>query len=205
MSEHPILFTGPMVRAILSGAKTQTRRPVTRLSSTVPRTQNTLALAMCGDKAPLDLHLDVPKPDDSSYQRVRPRVDVGDTLWVRETWGVWPHMAGFVRGAPFCYAATDAPPEPAWRWKPSIHMPRWASRITLRITGVRVERVQEISLVDCYAEGIERPAGPQLGSVVCETDNARQKFLTIWDSCYAARGLGCAANPWVWVVEFERT
>jgi hypothetical protein len=85
------------------------------------------------------------------------------------------------------------------RWRPSIHMPRWASRLTLAVTSVRVERVQEITEADARAEGIE----PQRSDYSGEDSNSLQ-FRDLWDSINAARGYGWAVNPWVWVVEFER-
>lgn len=87
-------------------------------------------------------------------------------------------------------------------WKPSIHMPRWASRLTLEVVAVRVERVQEIAEADAMAEGVEYglhlPGHPRQCT-------ARWQFMKLWDSINAARGFGWDSNPWAWVVEFKRT
>jgi hypothetical protein len=127
----------------------------------------------------------------------------GDRLWVRETWGDGEEN-NCEPGV--YYRATD----PAWdeeetgfRWKPSIHMPRWASRITLEVTGVRVERLNDISEADaetegCRAEVISGTAGYDDQGVI----SAVEKFRELWESI---NGPGSwAENPWVWVVEFER-
>jgi hypothetical protein len=92
-------------------------------------------------------------------------------------------------------------------WKPSIHMPRWASRITLEITDIRVQRIQEISEADAIAEGIREVAGkPGVfdggGPAIGRT--ARHAFLRLWDSIYAAQDLGWEVNPWVWAISFRR-
>ena len=97
-------------------------------------------------------------------------------------------------------------------WRPSIHMPRWASRITLEITDVRVERVQDISEADAWAEGIEVLDGQFADADICATakkyglmfENANCIYAHLWDTLYAARGLGWDVNPWVWVNTFKR-
>lgn len=170
MKEKPIIFNGPMVRAILEGRKTQTRRPV--------KPQPTPGVPWRGPIAP------------------------GDVLWVRETWwdipdpspkdlregaDTWPNVA---------YPATDeAPVYTEWGWKkrPSIHMPRWASRITLEVTDVRVERVQEITEEDCQAEGVlfRVPRG----------GGYRRTFEALWGEIYPD---SWGRNEWVWVIEFRR-
>ena len=118
----------------------------------------------------------------------------GDRLWVRETWDTDGKTIAYRATTP----ETTTDPEPM-RWRPSIHMPRWASRLTLAVTSVRVERVQEITEADARAEGIE----PQRSDYSGEDSNSLQ-FRDLWDSINAARGYGWAVNPWVWVVEFER-
>ena len=123
----------------------------------------------------------------------------GDRLWVRETF----YSNGMCKNTMSChYRATYnglfTPDTVPWKWTPSIFMPRWASRITLEITGVRVERVQDISEEDARAEGIpdEYRAGHRI--------YYRPRFKTLWDSINAKRGFGWDSNPWVWVVEFKR-
>jgi hypothetical protein len=116
----------------------------------------------------------------------------GDRLWVRETWSqLYPYESRRV-----AYRADRetvvAPGVLPW-WRPSIHMPRWASRLTLEITKVRVERLKEITVKDIAAEGIQEGVGVF----------AYEDFRKLWDSLNAKRGFGWDANPWVWVVEFR--
>lgn len=178
MSEHPILFSGEMVRAILEGRKTQTRRVIT-----VP-----VSDAHAGrPHSPMVKHNgDWYKPHEWSPYGVP-----GDRLWVRETWAK-PYVN--------CDAVFRADYKGAGilKWKPSIHMPRWASRITLDVVNVRVERVQDISEEDARAEGIDD------GWLVREQfPEARIAYRYLWDSINAKRGYGWATNPWVWVIEFK--
>jgi hypothetical protein len=127
----------------------------------------------------------------------------GDRLWVREAWAVGNRDKDVIFAADEqwqCNGVSNPPPcnaNTVWSycWRPSIHMPRWASRITLEITGVRVERVQDISEADARAEGVELQAG-DLSYI--------NLFCDLWNSIYDKRGFGWAANPFVWVVEFKR-
>lgn len=165
MKERPILFNGEMVRAILAGQKTQTRR--------IPsKTQQDALFCPYGHP--------------------------GDRLWVKETFayaqdGTVVYRASMV-GSPW-----DAITRRAITWHPSIHMPRWASRITLEITDVHVERVQDIHEEDAIAEGIDPRKLSYLSG-----ERAVTKFSVLWNSIYAADGLGWDVNPWVWVVTFKR-
>ena len=133
----------------------------------------------------------------------------GDRLWIKETWRA--HLCDGRDNESIHYAA-DGPACPVdgttiKPWRPSIFMPHWASRLTLEITKVRVERLQEISEEDCIAEGIEK-AGPHgYGwrnytdpAVVCSTP--RQSYFSLWESINGKGSL--ANNPWVWVIEFKR-
>lgn len=122
----------------------------------------------------------------------------GDILWVRETWA--KSMAGT-----FMYRADDKAIM-VERWHPSIHMPREAARIFLRVTDVRVERLQDMRLKDCEKEGVQlnfvESADLVMGSI-----RARERFSGVWDSTIKPKDLaayGWDANPWVWVIEFER-
>lgn len=187
-NERPILFSGAMVRAILDGKKTQTRRVVK-------------------PQPPADW---VPSPwpyDGAAWSDRRcPYGAPGDRLWVRETWApISPdeerrpirecrieYRADTSAARPGGWDEDTDDPEAA-RWRPSIHMPRWASRLTLEVTGVRVERVQDISEDDARAEGVYPYA-----------DNPRRFFQELWNSINGARGYGWNSNPWVWVVEFRR-
>ena len=172
--ERPILFNGKMVQSILDGRKTQTRRVIKPQP-----VSNPFPLQRCPYGVPIDL------------------------LWVQETWVKWDAGIAYLAD---CLNRHGVESEDSKRcrldygviWKPSIHMPRWASRITLRVTDVRVERVQEISEADAQAEGVSAWHDTNNGTVY------RPEFRTLWDSINAARGFGWDANPWVWVVEFER-
>ena len=198
MRERPILFSAPMVRAILAGAKTVTRRAVK------------------------ECHIDA-APPASFFQWLRERCPYGlpgDRLWVREAFIHEP--------ADFCWeASVSIPCRPAstvYRadhegdtrgagWKPSIYMPRNLSRITLEVTGVRVERLQDISEKDAQAEGIERTEdffgcpcwrvyGEPDGEEVVAPDDPIGSYRSLWESI---NGPGSwEANPWVWAVSFRR-
>ena len=169
----PILFNTNMVRAILEGRKTVTRRVVKPQPEgapiPVPNEKYWLGRFAGDDKC---------RAIKSSY---RP----GDILYVRETFCRQPSEE-----YPFVYKASVETPA-AWQWCPSIHMPREAARIFLRVTGVRVERLRDITLADALKEDCERPL----------------HFDEVWNSTIkkADRALyGWEADPWVWVIEFER-
>jgi len=206
MTERPILFSGPMVRALLDGTKTQTRRivkdlPPWQITEIVPSTSG------CGRWLP-----NGPAPSGrgmaSGHWRPCPYGQPGDRLWVRETWA----RAHVTQAGQewFVYREGDNRTDYGGPWKPSIHMPRAASRILLEITGVRVERLQDISDQDAIAEGIRR-VGPgwerwhpdpddieHTGS----TQKPRLSYQGLWESINGAGSWD--ANPWVWVVEFRR-
>lgn len=216
--ERPILFTGPMVRAILDGRKTQTRRAL--------RHQPLDILPMPNSKAPnqeswVTLETRDPKPHGTV---IRCRYGVpGDRLWVRETWaqGIRHkviYKADFYTEDGFGSEIVDLETGETAPlvWKPSIHMPRSASRLTLEITGVRVERIQEITKDEAKLEGIQGhvenfgprsnphmiyPAFPEKEGGF---HSAVAAFEALWNSINEKRGLGWAANPWVWVIEFKR-
>ena len=220
MTERPILFSAPMVRALLAGTKTQTRRVVKMKS------HHQIEQRDDGSDWPWMYDGD----HDSDWWMPCPYGQPGDRLWVRETWQA---VSGNDRARHIMthprpdrgwleYAATPRADEPAYKWRPSIHMPRWASRITLEVTGVRVERLQDISEADALAEGISRlapPAPPHewsglnrftlngmgsgfcAGSVSWNSPTAEALYLRLWEDI---NGPGSwEANPWVWVVEFK--
>ena len=186
MRERPILFTGAMVRAILSGSKSQTRRVVKYQAPDL----------VDDDGWPLvDRSID----GIGEVRGACPYGQSGDQLWLQETWAA-PHAYDHLpprlipQGARIHYAATED--RGGLLWRPSIHMPRWASRITLEVTGVRVERLQDISEADALAEGVS--------AILDEMRRAtpRCDFQALWQSI---NGPGSwDANPWVWIVEFKR-
>ena len=201
MKERPILFSGEMVRAILDGRKTQTRRVVNPQSLLDNKTRVT-ACYECPYGAP------------------------GGHLWVRETWraveldsgndGILYKADNHFKSIENSQAAADlwcdayADRKHGNKWRPSIFMPRWASRILLEVTDVRVERVQEISDGDAKAEGLvgwksERSDEIHYGITaadVWETD-PRITYKRLWDSINAERGHSWESNPWVWVASFK--
>jgi len=217
--ERPILFSGPMVRALLDGRKTQTRRIINddwwRCLDPEDAEDRNQALAQC------------------------PYGQPGDRLWVRETWwNAEGYPGSYPSGEPMPpsrsrlvhYAANGDPPdtpnryypnglrgrgfaapEPWARWKqwPSIHMPRWASRLTLEVTGVRVERLQDISESDARAEGVARNTAQEgtwldypAGTSAAGWKDPQRSFQSLWETINGPDSW--AANPWVWVVEFRR-
>lgn len=220
MKELPIIFSAPMVRAILDGTKTQTRREAKLTSSAHVK-------EVGGNRR---WH-----PEDPEATLACPYGKPGDRLWVRETfiqgWSTKDDgcldqfdEAGDEKPIHTWYRATDdnfewADDDGGWKntpWKPSIHMPRSASRITLEITGVRVERLNEISSEDVTAEGVKttpnsglcmrtfktRP-GYEVDGLFSNMEGAHtQAFKHLWESI---KGPGSwDENPWVWVIEFKK-
>jgi hypothetical protein len=188
----PIIFSTPMVQAILDGRKTQTRRIVK--ANIVDRfvlddSGNILGSYTEG------MHEAYPTIDDATYQE-------GDILWVRETWSK-DENGEYVYRANYGTTEDDSFPPSMFKWRPSIHMPREAARIFLRVTNVRVERVQEITVDDCRLEGCCcsdcLQTGPHSPDCKCDT-----LFYNTWNDINAKRGYGWDTNPWVWVIEFER-
>ena len=211
MEERGILFNGEMVRAIIDGRKTQTRRvvkPQPPLRWSKVRWIDLLRCAWAYMWPNADKHV------------VKcPYGQPGDRLWVRETCRAEELESGLdgvryradmafveiensqLASERWCSLAREVGAD-VLKWRPSIHMPRWASRITLEVVSVRVERVQEITPEDAEAEGIALTAKEQ-----ASTNSASKfcpKFRFLWDSINVKRGYGWAVNPWVWVVEFKR-
>jgi hypothetical protein len=203
MKERPILFSGPMVRALLAGQKTQTRR-ILKLKWGFDFAER--------DDGTLWPWAEHPDCDDDVWMPC-PQGEVGDRLWVRETWAYGIHAMAAKRDeeGPFVYAADGTTQgRLSERWTPSIHMPRWANRILLDITALRAERLQDISDEDARAEGIECMAGdPECGyrNYLDKTGqdwalSPRESFRSLWESINGPASW--AKKPWVWVVEFER-
>lgn len=187
LREKPIIFSAEMVRAILDGRKTQTRRVIKGVHSSAPFGEWN-------------------NPDE--FLASCPYGQQFDYLWVRESFGDGGVREG--EDVKYVYRA-DSNGLPFDKWKPSIHMPRQASRITLEITNIRVERVQDISEDDAKAEGclgyeIKTEHAGHIGYP--ETYKAwrlpQVQFQDLWDSINAKRGYGWDANPLVWVIEFEK-
>lgn len=181
MRERPILFSAPMVRPILTGQKTQTRRAV-----------------KLNDAGRVQLATKQWHIDDSNVKHACPYGQPGDRLWVRESFSPYIYREGCWYWADGNMAAYDCE-----KPKPSIHMPRWASRITLEITGVRVERLQDISEADAQAEGVTVEDHHKGGYCAGEfLPPAVRAFRELWESINGASAW--ETNPWVWVVEFRR-
>jgi len=224
--KRPIIFSGAMVRAILAGKKTQTRRVITpqprpeRWQSIKPGWY-TPTVIVKGEQSPGPERFGFASEEEGWPC---PYGAPGDHLYVRETWQtvnsecgpgiaykadshfMQPEFDGEDFGAgpsynyekypgDYCMWYTDlcggAPASEGYHWRPSIHMPRWASRITLEILDVRVERVQDIS----QAEGM---------GIFPHSMSATKRFRELWDKINSKRGFPWASNPWVWVIEFRR-
>ncbi|EAN6941595.1 hypothetical protein EKF11_23890 [Salmonella enterica] len=195
MKERGMIFNAEMVRAILDGRKTQTRRPVK-----FPLIDKNMGCELAGNELAGELaahnYWNSPygKPGDRIWVRETFRVhsratDVATLVYrasVRNSWTEQTHRV------PVAVCNKPATPE---KWTPSIHMPRWASRITLEITDVRVERLNDIRECDAKAEG---------GQTECTLigDKYYPGFRSLWKSIYGEESW--AANPWVWVIEFKR-
>lgn len=223
MKERGIIFNAEMVRAILDGRKTQTRRPVK-----FPHIDRDAMCELSGNELAGEL--------SAGNFRNSPYGKPGDRIWVRETWGVVSHQldedgriqpwspdrpataihempfgSGYYSGhaiyaadGDFTWGDDDGYEDGRSCWKPSIHMPRAACRILLEVTGVRVERLNSISQEDAQAEGMEltgwRPtySDPDSGG---EVWTPYDNFAQLWESIYGEDSW--KANPWVWAIEFK--
>ncbi|HEX5704912.1 MAG TPA: hypothetical protein VFX97_17065 [Pyrinomonadaceae bacterium] len=235
--ERPILFSGPMVRAILEGRKTQTRR-VLKFQPNPDWTEIAVEYPHANNE-PVATYRAFPNGGSARWAICGcPYGGPGDRLWVRETWATHfnqrfhdehglsaPDFLVDVETLEPCvvYAADQNFPMTINEefvaehnhvaWKSSIHMKRSASRITLEITNVRVERLQEISAGDCYAEGVKTVPSDQSAAFVPGTDiiqrggTADERYIRAfakgWDALNARRGYSWESNPLVWVIEFK--
>ncbi|TXE47859.1 hypothetical protein FOT55_15010 [Serratia bockelmannii] len=226
MKERPVIFNSEMVRAILSGRKTQTRRVMKVQPSEHFHPMNmSLELDYSarwytpgvidkdGYLQPATGQVFGVAGEDEGY--ACPFGAVGDRLWVRETWSsdfanyypndrVWYAADNnrcsdieVVNGVRGIYSPESDVHVP-FRWRPSIHMPRWASRITLEITGVRVERLNDLSEEDAKSEGV----APSQHIITPPEALYRVGFLKLWQSIYGEESW--RANPWVWAISFRR-
>ncbi|HCM9139977.1 TPA: hypothetical protein ACY3IC_002238 [Enterobacter cloacae] len=202
--ERGMIFNGEMVRAILDGRKTQTRRVIK--DCTVGRDQISKFIQI-GKKFIGCYPEDVPE----LIRECCPYGVPGDRIWVRETFQgplfdfeqmeAYQEDSSKFKKPEFCVYKADGKPAPEFFdadenlhccWRPSIHMPRWASRITLEITDVRVERLNDISEEDARSEGIS-------GS---SARDVKEAYAALWRSIYGSDSW--QTNPWVWVIEFNR-
>jgi len=183
----PIIFSTPMVQAILDGKKTQTRR-VIKIDDAPENWKISIAGTSIVRTEPYDVKL--------------PRYAAGDILWVRETFCEVPYehnhvpiKGGHITIPKYAYKA-DSERDYTGIWKPSIHMPREAARIFLRVKTVRVERLQDITEEDAKAEGVICGQGQKRWT-------ARSAFMDLWDRINGKKN-PWESNPWVWVCEFEK-
>lgn len=233
MKEHPILFTGPMVRAILEGRKTQTRRPIKAPKGLTIGCRDGSLVAFDDEGGPTCVSIKAP-------------FAVGDRLWVRETWVCVRPMRdsegtiddeqefpGIPKSDPrgkltfddweVSYHADGQDDRSSYggKWRPSIHMPRWASRLTLDVTAIRPERLQAISEADAMAEGARffpdlptdprySPSGPHCRWSMYEpkTDaeclgSAAFAFGNAWNRIYGEGPFAWTNNPWTWATTFK--
>lgn len=200
MAIKPILFNTEMVRAILDGRKTCTRRVVKPTPKYFEVNENPVYIY---DAEP-------------AMGRIYPPCQPGDVLYVRETWGIytesWLDADYFMYKADYpanaaTYTHQDGTICDLPRWRPSIHMPKEAARIWLKVTDVKVERLQEINEDEAKAEGANWKNGKNVGVEEKMRRTAVERFSEIWDSTIKKSDLdryGWQANPWVWAISFER-
>lgn len=235
MAIKPILFNGEMVWAILDGRKTCTRRVVkykydnTQMEVKTDKYGSHLIEIQCDVEG--ETH--GKNPDGSTWRRLRPFIEKkppyrrGDVLYVREAWCKYGKLDDFdhvIEGTEkYYYYADGVNPTPyncflvhrngydeykdTPVWHPSIHMPKEAARIWLKVTDVRVERLQDITDDGAKAEGANWKNGKNVGWEEKMRRTAAERFAEIWDSTIKKSDLdsyGWAANPWVWAIEFER-
>ncbi|EPL6802835.1 hypothetical protein WJI42_001149 [Klebsiella aerogenes] len=206
-----MIFNSEMVRAILDGRKTQTRR-------IVKGTDGAVKFCKEWDINGEEIFVVLGEKDHTGMNPVFGAIScpfgaVGDRIWVRETWAeagacapdLKLYRANYPEHVPSIYE--NVPPAEEIRWTPSIHMPRWASRILLEITDVRVEQLNAISEEDARAEGIIdggclNCGEPEPCGCANPEPDATDAFAYLWQSIYGQENWN--ANPWVWVIEFKR-
>lgn len=197
--EKPIIFSTEMVKAILDGRKTQTRR-IIRYGD-----KKGMIRKYCGDDSyifaknypPLSL-------ETNSIEVIKKYLPYkkGDILWVRETWNdTWGDDVLYKANGG---SAKDLGYKKVPKWKPSIYMPRKYARIFLKVKNVRVEQIQDISVKDIREEGMNSYDREKSLQSFTGSRYAKDWFVFLWDSINKKRGFGWDVNPWVWVIEFER-
>lgn len=217
MKERPILFNGEMVRAILQGRKTQTRRIIQSPAKNMQK-QGATVIRRNPDNDPWykdhiwSMRTQSGMWGDYTHERFLqfcPHGQVGYRLWVRETWAEPHYWTNDIEAGSPLYRAQDHKRsiKPV-RWRPSIHMPRWASRVTLEVTGVRVERLNDISEEDAISEGCQALEGCKWrtfkemhAGIPMHEHTAVDAFGALWENINGPGSWG--ANPWVWVIEFK--
>jgi hypothetical protein len=229
MTDRPIIFSAPMVRALLDGRKTQTRRilsPRNTLRDGRPWNDSKHAPwaehdwndavvdpgpSPAGNAGP---YLKAAFPTEGTRHRIYPIWAPSDRMWVREAWShdgldietvrsrYEDALGGGIGYGPY-FRATEVAPD-TLSWRPSIHMPRWASRLTMVVTEVRVQRLQDIKGVDTIAEGIECDTCAAMRRSACQSlgcFESRNLFRDLWNSIHGAEAW--AANPWVAAITFS--
>ena len=219
MMEKPILFNTEMVQAILKGNKTSTRRPIKR----TPCNDEPCGYGFWKDYSEHDKRWYI---KDYTHAPVWWTLEeyiskfsiyhIGDTIWVRETWQESECFDNNIKGK-YCYRANDEENDFAnefkVKWRPSIHMPKTAARLFLKVTDIRIERLQDITEDGAKGEGIRSFTKDDVVFKYSSTDEfvwqdaprtAKEAFEKLWDSCGYKSPKSWPFNPWVWVIEFEK-
>lgn len=221
MTERPIIMSGDSVRSIIAGTKSMTRRAIK------PQPPEWVTSCMAAGLEEPPSWYDFLTGDRNELHRVKcPHGTIGDELYCKETWFCegWDEPGQGLHYRASGNAADEAWfKEMGWKWKPSIHMPKKAARLWLRITDVRVERVQDISEADAIAEGVSIPVDSDGNMLIqitgeylpvnytekkytesSESEIIRAHFAALWDSLNAKRGYPWSMSPWVFALSFER-
>jgi hypothetical protein len=224
MKEKPILFSTPMVKAILEGRKTQTRRVI----NPQPDDDGVNGVTVEGFQTALyNAEEYWINTEEGESKQVKPKYEKGDILWVRETFQMYPAsviLNGKAGNSPYkkipkekpvgYYIEYRATSDKVFcgKWRSSLFMPKYAARLFLKVTSVRLERLQDISEKDAKAEGVYpcfwfQPFGkPEGESITFDHNQPTHKaaFFNLWDILNAKCGYSWESNPWVWVYEFMR-
>jgi hypothetical protein len=196
MNEHPIIFSTPMVQALLDGRKTQTRRIIKLRDGSLP---DDCDIPAHEKDTLIDYVMDFSKTFPQWQQLDCPYGKAGDRLWVRESY----HLAGSL------FYKADGEPDretldlyPKWKWRPSIFMPRCFSRIALEIVNIWVERIQDINYFEIMLEGAPLSNYPHHNN--SSSDALFEWWISLWNSINEKRGYGWEENLYVWTIEFKK-